>query len=206
MTSDPAPPSGPRQEIEIKLPCEDLARVRERLRALGARNVSDLHFEANELYDDGPGRLSRSGSTLRVRRAGGETILTYKGPARLEDGIKQRVERETRVSDAEEIEAILEALGLSPRFRYEKRREEWSLDSALVALDETPIGNYVEIEGDPSEIRRVVVALDLDFASAVPYSYAKLYAMRRKEEPGLPENMVFAEAGNRESGAGNRKE
>jgi len=191
VTSDPAPPGSPRQEIEIKLPCEDLEPVRERLRALGARSVSDLHFEANELYDDGPGRLSRSGSTLRVRRAGEETILTYKGPARFEEGIKQRVERETRVSDAEEIEAILEALGLIPRFRYDKRREEWRLDSALVALDETPIGNYVEIEGDPAEIRRVVVALDLDFASAIPYSYAKLYAMRRTEEPGLREDMVF---------------
>jgi adenylate cyclase class 2 len=187
----PTPAGSPRLEIEIKLPCEDLARVRERLRALGAQGVSDLHFEANELYDDPPGRLSRSGSTLRVRRAGGETILTYKGPARFEEGIKQRVERETRVSDAEEIEAILEALGLAPRFRYEKRREEWRLGSALVALDETPIGNYVEIEADPAEIRRVVIALDLDFASAIPYSYAKLYAMRRKEEPGLPENMVF---------------
>ncbi len=191
MTSDPAPPGSLRQEIEIKLPCEDLARVRERLRALGARSVSDLHFEANELYDDPSGRLFRSGSTLRVRRAGGETILTYKGPARFEEGIKQRVERETRVSDAEEIEAILEALGLVPRFRYEKRRDEWRLDSALVALDETPIGNYVEIEGDPAEIRRVVVALDLDFASAIPYSYAKLYERKRKEDPELPEDMVF---------------
>jgi adenylate cyclase class 2 len=192
VISDPEPPESPRQEIEIKLPCEDLARVRERLQALGARSVSDLHFEVNELYDDPAGRLSRSGSTLRVRRAGGETILTYKGPSRFEEGIKQRVERETRVSDGEEIEAILEALGLSPRFRYEKRREEWRLDSALVALDETPIGNYVEIEADPPEIRRVVVALDLDFASAVPYSYAKLYERKRKEDPGLPEDMVFS--------------
>jgi adenylate cyclase class 2 len=206
VTSGPKASGSSRQEIEIKLPCEDLARVRERLRSLGAQSVSDLHFEANELFDDPPGRLSRSGSTLRVRRAGGETILTYKGPARFEEGIKQRVERETRVSDAEEIKAILEALGLSPRFRYEKRREEWRLDSALVALDETPIGNYIEIEADPAEIRRVVVALDLDFGSAIPYSYAKLYEMRRKEEPGLPEDMVFAEAGNRESGAGNRRE
>lgn len=197
MTSGPTPAGSPRLEIEIKLPCEDLARVRERLRALGAQSVSDLHFEANELYDDPSGRLSRSGSTLRVRKAGGETILTYKGPARFEEGIKQRVERETRVSDAEEIEAILEGLGLSPRFRYEKRREEWRLGSALVALDETPIGNYVEIEADPAEIRRVVVALDLDFASAIPYSYAKLYERKRKEEPGLPEDMVFSEGAGR---------
>jgi len=194
VTRDSSASRDPRQEIEIKLPCEELDRVRERLAALGAEKLSDLHFESNDLYDDEEKRLSRSGSTLRVRQAGGETILTYKGRARFEDGIKQREERETRVSDAREIDAILKALGLSPRFRYEKRREEWRIDSTVVALDETPIGRFVEVEGDPPEIRRLVVAIGLDFASAIPYSYARLYELKRKEKPELPEDMVFSEA------------
>ncbi len=202
MTGEAARPGSERQEIEIKLPCDDLEAARARLRGLRAESVSPLHFEANELYDDGEGRLSRSGSTLRVRRARGETILTYKGPARFEDGIKQREERETSVADAEELEAILRALGLARRFRYEKRREEWRLGSAVVALDETPIGHFVEIEGDPSEIRRLVVALGLDFASAIPYSYARLYAIKRKEDQKLPEDIVFQD---RETENGKRK-
>jgi adenylate cyclase, class 2 len=201
VTLDASPSPSQRQEIEIKLPCDDLESLRERLRALGAECVAELHFESNDLYDDSEGRLLRSGSTLRVRGARGETILTYKGPARFEGGIKHREERETRVSDAQETEAILEALGLARRFRYEKRREEWRVDSALVALDETPIGRFVEIEGDPAEIRRLVVALGLDFAAAIPYSYAKLYAIKRKEDPKLPEDMVFED---REAEGGRR--
>ncbi len=60
-----------------------------------------------------------------------------------------------------------------------------------MALDETPIGNFVEIEGEPPSIRRAVNALGLDFTAAIPYTYSRLYAERRKKDPSLPENMVF---------------
>ena len=86
---------------------------------------------------------------MRLRRAAGRAILTYKGPARFAGGVKMREERETAVSDPDEMEAILAALGFERRFRYEKRREEWTLEGCAVALDETPIGNFVEVEGDP---------------------------------------------------------
>jgi adenylate cyclase class 2 len=185
------------EEIELKLPCEDLETVREKLRESGAQPRAALHFESNDLFDNPEGRLSGTGCTLRLRRAGDQTLLTFKGPARFRGGIKVREEREVRVSDAAETEAILRALGLEPRFHYEKRREEWALLGCVVALDQTPIGDFVEIEGDPPSIRRAVAALGLDFASAIPYSYAKLYALKRQKDPSLPENMVF---GNRELG------
>jgi adenylate cyclase, class 2 len=178
-------------EIEIKLPCADLGAAREKLPGLGATPRTPLHFESNDLYDDPAGGLAASGRALRLRRAGEAAFLTFKGPVRFEGGVKIREERETRVSDPEETAAILAFLGFTPRFRYEKRREEWAIEGCAVALDETPIGNFVEVEGDPPAIRRVVVALGLDFANAVPYSYAKLYTERRKKDPLLPADMVF---------------
>lgn len=180
-----------RDEIEIKLPCADLGAAREKLLGLGATAQTPLHFESNDLYDDSAGGLAASGRALRLRRAGEAAFLTFKGPARFEGGVKIREERETRVSDPEETAAILALLGFTPRFRYEKRREEWAIEGCAVALDETPIGNFVEVEGAPPAIRRVVVALGLDFANAVPYSYAKLYTERRKKDPALPPDMVF---------------
>ncbi|HKF45701.1 MAG TPA: class IV adenylate cyclase [Thermoanaerobaculia bacterium] len=198
MTSaaDPAKPR--REEVEVKLPCEDPEAVRGKLRDLGASLKSVLHFESNELYDDAEGRLRSAGQALRLRRegeAGGPGILTYKGAARFEGGIKTREERETRVTDPEEAEAILRALGFVRRFRYEKRREEWTLEECAVALDETPIGNFVEVEGSPVAIRRCVAALELDFSRAIPYTYARLYADRRKEDPTLPGDMIFTRPG-----------
>ena len=191
MTSGEGDPPRRRDEIEIKLPCDDLAAVRARLQELGATPRSPLHFESNDMYDDSAGGIAGSGRALRLRRAGDSASLTFKGPARFEGGVKVREERETNVSDPEETAAILAALGLTPRFRYEKKREEWTLGGCAVALDETPIGNFVEIEGDPPSIRRAVSALGLDFTSAVPYTYSKLYAERRKKDPSLPADMVF---------------
>jgi adenylate cyclase class 2 len=183
--------SGNRDEIELKLPSRDLDTVRRRIREQEGAPVSPLHFESNDLYDDAQGRLASSGCSLRLRRANNETILTFKGPARFESGVKRRRELETSVADGETAEAILAGLGLTKRFRYEKRREEWKFEDCLIALDQTPLGDFVEIEGDPTQIRRAVSLLELDSSEAIPYSYAKLYALRREKDPSLPPDMVF---------------
>jgi adenylate cyclase class 2 len=183
-----------REEIEVKIPAPDLGAVRDRLREAGGTLRAPRHDETNDLYDDAARKLSGSGRTVRLRRAGGRAILTYKGTARFQDGVKIREEREVEVSDAGEAEAILAGLGLERRFRYEKRREEWDAGGCVVALDETPIGNFVEVEGSPLGIRRLIVQLGLDPSEAIPYSYAELYLRRRKEEPELPPDMVWERA------------
>ncbi|MGH9399566.1 MAG: class IV adenylate cyclase [Thermoanaerobaculia bacterium] len=184
--------AAPSEEVEVKLPCRNLSAVRETLEGLGATLEADLHDESNDLYDDAGRRLAQLGAALRVRRARGRVILTYKGPARFSGGIKTRQESETEVGNAGALEAILAGLGFARRFRYEKRREEWRFEGCAVALDETPIGHFVEVEGPPTAIRRALVALGLDFAEAIPYSYARLYLERRRDDPSLPEDMVFA--------------
>lgn len=189
MTGEPR--GKPSEEVEVKLPCPDLDAVRRRLQDQGASQLAPRHDEVNDLYDDGQHRLSARGAVLRLRRARGRAILTYKGQARFSEGVKTREERETDVSDPSELEAILAGLGLTRTFRYEKRREEWQFEGCTVALDETPIGRFVEVEGEPTAIRRAVVALGLDFAEAIPYSYTRLYLDRRGKDPSLPENMVF---------------
>jgi adenylate cyclase class 2 len=189
----PRPPR-PREEVEVKIPCEDHELARAALRAAGATLGSALHFESNDLYDDREKKLSSQGRTVRLRRAAGRATLTYKGPARFQSGIKIREERETEVADPAETEGILAGLGLERRFRYEKRREEWRHDGCVIALDETPIGKFIEIEGEPPAIRRIVNLLSLDFTAALPYSYSRLYADRRRDDPALPPDMVFAES------------
>jgi len=185
--------SSRQEEVEVKIPSADRGRAREKLREAGGRPRAAIHFESNDLFDDERGTLAATGRALRLRRTDTEALLTFKGPARFENGVKIRRENETRVSDAGQTEAILAGLGYVRRFRYEKRREEWELEDCAIALDETPIGSFVEVEGTPPAIRRVVSLLGLDFASAVPYTYAKLYAQRRREDPTLPNDMVFKE-------------
>lgn len=181
-------------EVEIKLPASDLDAVRVRLREYDARLVSPSHFEGNDLYDDAEGSIAKRGCVLRLRSTPGGAVLTFKGPAQFAGGVKTREERETAVGDPGELDRILAGLEYRPRFRYEKRREEWAFDRCVVALDETPIGNFVEVEGDPTQIRGVLPRLGLDPADALPYSYADLYARRRREDPYLPADMLLEKA------------
>ena len=88
--------------------------------------------------------------------------------------------------------AAHQAMGHHPHPAPTKENpEEWDCDGSVVALDETPVGFFVEVEGDPTTIRRVVALLELDPSESIPYSYAELYARRRKEDPALPPDMVF---------------
>lgn len=178
-------------EVEIKLPAPDLDAVRGRLRESGARLVAPRHFEANDLYDDSEGSIGKRRCLLRLRTTPGAALLTFKGPAQFAGGIKTREERETPVADPDALHRILTGLGYRPHFRYEKHREEWALAHCAIALDETPIGRFVEVEGDPSGIRDVLPILGLDAADAIPYSYARLWARRRREDPSLPADMLL---------------
>jgi adenylate cyclase, class 2 len=187
----PTVENGRRLEVEVKLPADDLDSLRRMLRLVGATPLSPLHSESNDLYDRADGGLANGGSALRLRRTDRGSTLTFKGPPRFEEGTKTREERETAVADPDEMERILAGLGFERRFRYEKRREEWRLETCAIALDETPIGNFLEIEGDPPAIRRALQRLALDFSEAIPYTYAELYRRRRREDPSLPKDMTF---------------
>ena len=85
-----------------------------------------------------------------------------KEPGSFHEGVKSRVEIETPVESAERTLAILAGLGFQPVRRYQKRRETWSLDRIVVALDETPAGNFVEVEGPSDRLAAAAGDLGLD--------------------------------------------
>ena len=72
--------------------------------------------------------------------------LTHKAKGKI-GRHSSRVELETGVADGKKMDLILRALGYSPSFRYEKFRAEWTDGKGQVVVDETPIGNFCEIEG-----------------------------------------------------------
>jgi predicted adenylyl cyclase CyaB len=182
-------------EQELKIPVDDLGPVREGLRSRGARQLSGFEREVNLLFDDQEGSLERSDQVLRVRRVGGRCLLTFKGPPTFVGPVKRRDELETEAAEAEVIEEILKRLGLRPVVRYEKDRERWALEGAEVALDRTPMGDFVEIEGPGERLERLAAELELRPERAVCESYVTLWRRYRTEHPDLDlgKDMVFAE-------------
>ncbi len=179
-------------ETEMKIPVASLDAVRQRLVVSGAARRSELSLEDNWVLDDAMGSLRSAGRLLRLRRCGGETLLTLKEAGEFRAGVKSRPEFETPIGSSEAMLEVLRALGFSPVRRYQKRRETWSLGRLQVCLDETPMGAFVELEGDPAALGPAALRLGLDPASAVAATYLDLWAMFRSTHPAAPEDMVFS--------------
>lgn len=134
-------------------------------------------------------RLLTGGTTLRVRADGDRAYLTFKGP--ITPGIvKAREEIETEAASAAALLAICNALGYLPAFRYEKYREEFTLPGVVIALDDTPIGVFVEIEGDEPAIHTIAAHLGFSVAEYLTQSYWSLF-MTSALAAGGAQDMVF---------------
>jgi adenylate cyclase class 2 len=189
------------REIEIKLRVPDAGRARRLLRAAGFRISKPRVFESNTLFDTPEQRLRQAGLMLRVRNVNGAGKLTYKGPASAGKH-KIREELEIDASKPLMLAAILEKLGFTPAFRYEKFRTEFRRDPGGEAtLDETPIGVFLELEGTPGWIDCTARSLGFAEGDYVTASYAALYLDWCLQRRRAPRNMVFATTAARVSAA-----
>jgi adenylate cyclase, class 2 len=184
-------------ETEIKLRLsEDLSEIRKKLHRLGFRIHQRRAFESNILFDDAKHRLRKHGKLLRVRRSGRRGLLTLKGPPE-PSRYKKRWEIETNLSDSDSIERILMQIGYHPVFRYEKFRTEYTRGSVngKALLDETPIGNFLELEGGPQWIERTAKLLGFSRKDYINRSYGYLYLAYCRERRIRPKDMIFKNAG-----------
>jgi adenylate cyclase class 2 len=180
-------------EREIKLRFASVDEARAQVLALGVAPLRGRRLQDDALLDTVDGQLRSRSSTLRVRQDGGRSVLTFKGPPQ-PGPMKLREEFETVVGDGPALLAILHALGLHVWFRYEKYREEFAHEDVTVAIDETPVGTFVEIEGSERGIRQMAESLARQPADYVTDSYRGLY-VKHCEQNGLPlADMLFEES------------
>ncbi len=163
-------------ETEIKIEVTDLAPIRARLAALGARHLSTVDEE--NAYFDRDGELKARDQSLRLRRDQ-RVRLTWKGPSDFRDGVVARPEVEITVSSFDDAVVILERLGFRPTERLEKHRETWRLLDVEVALDSFPFGHFVELEGARASIEEAAGELGLDARQGIGISYRKLSKERQ---------------------------
>lgn len=177
-----------RLEKELKFADVEHESLRERLLDLGAERAAPSALEENLLLDRGA-ELRSGGRVLRVRRDRHGARLTLKGPLRLEGTLRVRPEQEVAVEDAGVLRQIFEELGFDVTRRYQKMREEWRLGGVTIALDHTPIGDFVEFEGEGAE--KVAQRCGLEPERGERRSYLRLYDDYLKEHPEAPRDMLF---------------
>ena len=92
------------------------------------------------------------------------------------------------------MEAIFTHMGYRPVFQYEKFRTEYTKragNGGKVLLDETPIGNFLEIEGSPRWIDRSARLLGFSSGDYIARSYGYLYLAYCREKRIPPKDMLF---------------
>lgn len=163
------------KEIEAKFLLPQLADIRRRVIAKGGRLVEPRVLERNLRFDTQDRRLTSNHEVLRLRQDI-HTLLTYK----YAHTIEERKEIEFEASDFDAAEAFLEALGFEVIFRYEKYRETFQLDPALIMLDELPFGCFIEVEAPSLEIvQQVASSLDLIWERRAKKDYLSLFESLR---------------------------
>lgn len=177
-------------EREIKLRFDSAEEARAAILAAGATPLHGRRLQEDVLLDSDDEVLRRRRCVLRVRTEGGKSRLTFKGPVQ-PSTMKLREEVETVVGDGEVLLRVLHELGLHVWFRYEKYREEFAHEDVIVAIDETPVGIFVEIEGGEEGITAMAEALGRTTDDYILDSYRGLFLSVRESLGLAGTDMVF---------------
>ncbi len=177
-------------EREIKLRFDTAEEARERILAVGATPLRGRRRQEDSLLDTPEDTLFHRRCVLRVRSEGGKSILTFKGPVQ-PGAMKVREEHETVAADGDALIAILYELGMRVWFRYEKFREEFSAEDVVIAVDETPVGVYVEIEGGEDRINETATALGKTSDDYITDSYRTLFVHYCRDHDLAASDMLF---------------
>lgn len=178
------------RETEIKFRVADLRALARKLRRTGFRIVTPRTHEMNTLYDLAGEVLRGRKELLRIRKYGSQWTVAHKSKGKI-GRHNSRTELETGVSEGRTMDKILRALGYAPSFRYEKFRSEWTDGKGHIVVDETPVGNFCEIEGTPRWIDATAKKLGVTAADYITKNYAGLFLDWKARAKSTAEEMTF---------------
>jgi adenylate cyclase class 2 len=182
-------------ETEIKFRVEDRPGLTHRLETAGFTLLTPRSFESNILYDTPDRQMRARTEILRIRSYAGRWTVTHKrlpdsGPG--EDRHKHRIETETEVANGDALATVFLSLGLVAAFRYEKWRTEWTDGEGHCVVDETPIGEFAELEGSAEWIDRAALRLGIDPSQYITLSYGRLFDLWRQQHNSAAQDLTFA--------------
>ena len=173
-------------EIEVKIKVDDLEEIKRKIIKLGFWTIAPYSFEHNILFDTKDERLKKNRLLLRLRKVDDKYIVTFKHPPEQSfdaSYYKIREEKEIEVSDYENVKSIFSGLGFKVFFIYEKYREIFDNRNVKIMMDHTPIGDFIEIEGDAEGIDKTAAQLGYGKSDYITDNYMTLF--KRKHKTGF---------------------
>ena len=142
------------KEIEIKILEINRKEIEKKLIALGAKKIFNGEIDAL-FFDFKDKSLRKIGNTLRLRKEGNKTILTFKKPIEKKRA-KIKEELEIEVSGFDTMKIILESLGFCVWKRMKKHRTSYELKRVHFEFDTYKekykfIPEFLEIEAKDIE-------------------------------------------------------
>ena len=187
------------RENEIKLAFPSPALATQALIQAGASPLRERVFEDNVAFDRPGHPLTQGGMLLRLRRSGDVSTLTFKSKVEGEHRHKVMLEHETIVADHAAMLRILDGLGYVPVYRYQKYRSSFRLGGVEAVVDETPIGTFVELEGDAESVDLAAASLGVSPEDYIRATYRELHE-RHAAATGTPVGDLLITPDPREGG------
>ena len=179
-------------EREVKLPYDSPSAARQAVVSIGAKPLRPRRLQSDFLLDRELKPLSKHMNTLRIRLDGDHSYVTFKGKPRL--GLtKSREELEALVDDGSTLLLLFERLGFHIWFRYQKYREEFRYGALVIAIDESPIGTFIELEGSENDILATATALKRRSVDFILDSYLTLFRQHCSDTGSTTTHMLFNE-------------
>lgn len=176
-------------ETKIKLETKDTVNLLKKLIPLEIRQPR--LFEDNYCLDYRDKILSKKGFLFRLRISEAKNILTLKGPSRRKEGLKIRQEWELAVDNPINMLEIFKKIGFKIIFRYQKYRTIYSSNRLKICFDETPIGLFLELEGEKTQIIKLANKIGFDKKVFIPFSYYHLFKLFKKNHCVKSKHMIF---------------
>lgn len=161
-------------EIETKIRINDIKKLIDKIISEGAILDKERYFEENTLYDFSSHALFKKQHALRLRKINKKIFITFKGSKQKSRKFKIREEYETEVKNEKQMKKIFKSLGLIPVFNYNKFRTVYRKKHLKICLDESPVGNFMELEGQRNDIVKFSKALGFSKKEFIKLDYIQL--------------------------------
>ena len=172
------------REIEVKILKIDRNNIEKKLISIGARKTFEGDIHAI-YYDSSDNLIRKTRATLRLRREGARSVLTFKQHIEDEEA-KIREEKEVEVSDFDTMHSVLVSLGFFSWLEMEKYRITYEFGGAHFEIDKYHgeyeyIPEFMEIEGaDIGEIYKYAGLLGFSSQDCKPWDAVQLAAYYNK--------------------------